>query len=212
MTSKPIRVAVIDSGVNPDHPHVLPIAGGVHITPDGIEPCFTDFLGHGTAVTGAIREKATSAAIYAVKVFDRSLSTTGQVLLRALDWCLDEQIDFINLSLGTLNTDYIPSFETRIERALTNASTIVSAYEMNGQPAFPGSLSGVAGVKLDNSCSRDRYFEFQQDGRRIFAACGFPRNIPGVPPRRNLQGISFAVANVTGWLARQAQSDECPGE
>jgi hypothetical protein len=35
-----------------------------------------------------------------------------------------------------------------------------------------------------------------------FAAAGFPRPIPGVPVERNLSGISFAVANVTGFLAR----------
>jgi hypothetical protein len=34
------------------------------------------------------------------------------------------------------------------------------------------------------------------------AACGYPRPIPGVPPERNLQGISFAVANASGLLAR----------
>jgi len=32
-------------------------------------------------------------------------------------------------------------------------------------------------------------------------ASGYPRPIPGVPPERNLQGLSFAVANVTGAVA-----------
>jgi hypothetical protein len=32
---------------------------------------------------------------------------------------------------------------------------------------------------------------------------GYPRPVPGVPPERNLKGISFAVANVTGLLARE---------
>jgi hypothetical protein len=32
-------------------------------------------------------------------------------------------------------------------------------------------------------------------------ASGLPRPIPGVPPERNLQGTSFAVANTTGMLA-----------
>ena len=31
-------------------------------------------------------------------------------------------------------------------------------------------------------------------------ASGYPRPIPGVPPERNLKGISFAVANATGIL------------
>ena len=35
----------------------------------------------------------------------------------------------------------------------------------------------------------------------LFAASGYPRPIPGVPREKNLKGISFAVANVTGTLA-----------
>ncbi len=33
-------------------------------------------------------------------------------------------------------------------------------------------------------------------------ASGYPRPAPGIPPERNLKGLSFAVANVTGALAR----------
>ncbi len=202
---KTIRVAVIDSGVNPAHPHVKPIAGGVSITPEGVKEEYTDFLGHGTAVAGAIREKAPVAEIYAVKVFHRELVTSAQVVLRALDWCLHERMEFINLSLGTTNADHIPAFEERIARARQLGSIIVSAYEMNGRPALPGSLEGVTGVSLDNSCPRDRYFEQQREGRMRYTAAGYPRDIPGVPPQYNLQGISFAVANVTGFLAAKAE-------
>jgi subtilisin family serine protease len=199
-----VRVATIDSGVNPDHPHVRPVAGGVWITPKGQNDCYLDFLGHGTAVAGAIREKAPTAEIYAVKVFDRQLSTSGSILLEALDWCLERSIDFINLSLGTLNAKYISAFEERIVRAQKAGAMIVAAYEMDGQPAYPGSLGRVAAVVLDNTCPRNQYRRRQQDGRTLYAAAGYPREIPGVPVRHNLQGISFAVANITGFLAAQA--------
>ena len=36
----------------------------------------------------------------------------------------------------------------------------------------------------------------------VVAAAPYPRPIPGVPVERNLSGISFAVANVTGVLGR----------
>jgi subtilisin family serine protease len=202
------RVACIDSGVNPEHPHVKPIAGGIAMTPDGVSEDFLDRLGHGTAVAGAIREKAPDAEIYAVKVFDRDLATTGQTLLRALDWCLDRRIDWINLSLGTLNDGYIPAFTDRLARARTLGIQLVAAYEMSGQPAFPGSLEGATGVLLDRDCPRDQLREVLRDGRLLYAASGFPRDIPGVPRQHNLQGISFAVANVTGLLA--ARPIVCP--
>ena len=42
------------------------------------------------------------------------------------------------------------------------------------------------------------------------AAAPYPRPIPGVPRARNLSGISFAVANVTGMLARVLEGWEGP--
>ena len=68
---------------------------------------------------------------------------------------------------------------------------------------LPGSLPGAIGVRLDWSCARHSVrIAADEDGRRCFLASGFPRPIPGVSPVRNLGGISFAVANVTGVLAR----------
>lgn len=198
-----MRVGIIDSGVNPRHPHVGEIAGGVGITGED----YLDRLGHGTAVAGAICEKAPNAELFAVKVFDRSLATTGNDLFRALDWCLENKMRLINLSLGTLNQAYLPGFQERVSRACEIGATIVSAYKMNGQPALPGSLTGVVGVVLDQACGRNEYRQQQTDGRTVYAACGYPREIPGVPPERNLQGISFAVANVTGLLAAELDHD-----
>jgi hypothetical protein len=47
------------------------------------------------------------------------------------------------------------------------------------------------------------------DGDRLIAAAGYPRDIPGVPRERNLKGVSFAVANATGFVARALEA--CPG-
>ncbi len=198
---RPVRVAVIDSGANPRHPHVQPIAGGVHILENDSDDDWLDLLGHGTAVAGAIREKAPQAEIFAVKVFDRALVTSGYVLLRALDWCIDHKMDLINLSLGTLNEAYREDFLSRIDKTVAIGSRIVAAYQMNGRPAFPGSLPGVVGVVLDQACPREAFAQTEMNGATVYAASGFPRPIPGVPPERNLSGVSFAVANVTGLLA-----------
>jgi hypothetical protein len=79
---------------------------------------------------------------------------------------------------------------------------IVSAYELDGTKWLPGSLAGVVGVGLDVGCARNELRIGEIDGVPVFLASGFPRPIPGVPTERNLQGISFAVANATGFLAR----------
>jgi len=60
----------------------------------------------------------------------------------------------------------------------------------------------VLPVQLDAECPRDRYEVADVDGVTVFRTSGFPRPIDGLPPERNLSGISFAVANMTGFVAR----------
>jgi subtilisin family serine protease len=199
-------VAVIDSGVNAGHPHVGSLAGGVGLSEAGAKGDFVDHLGHGTAVVSAIREKAVEAEIYAVKVFDRKLVTSGNVLLRALDWSLDHKMDLVNLSLGTLNAEYASAFEERLARAKRLSIRVVAALEMRGESAYPGCLGDVIRVVEDASCPRDQYRCMQRGGRLVYAASPFPRGIPGLPPDRNLRGVSFAVANVTGLLAAETRA------
>ena len=102
-----VRIAVIDSGVHAVHPHVNGIAGGIAILADGREDSdFNDKLGHGTAVTAAIREKAPTADIFAVKIFHDSLATRIQPLLHAIQWSVENGMHLINLSLGTSKAEH----------------------------------------------------------------------------------------------------------
>lgn len=206
LTGRGVRVGIIDSGVNPQHPHVGGVAGGVHITAGGEDAIYLDYLGHGTAVAGAIREKAPEAELYAVKVFDRALNTSVEVLLRAIEWCLKREMHVINLSLGTINQDHRPRFELMLERAAAAGVIIVGAHEAEGRPVFPGCLDAAIGVGLDWACPRDRYRCGLAGSRAIFLASGYARPIPGVPPERNLNGISFAVANMAGFVVRARQA------
>ena len=184
-----MKIAVIDSGIHPDHPHVGRVAGGVCITTDGVAGDFIDRLGHGTAVAAAIREKVPDAELYAVKVFDRRLSANVDIILRALEWSIEQRMDIVNLSLGTANTAH----RERFERTLNGGVLVVSAAHL-----LPGSLPGAIGVALEEDCPRDAYR--YREG--MFYASPYPRSIPGVPVERNLHGASFAVANMTGFVAR----------
>jgi hypothetical protein len=181
-----MKIAIIDSGIHAGHLHVGSVAGGVCFTPDGDT---VDRLGHGTAVAAAIREKVPDAELYAVKVFEARLSATIETILRALAWSIKQGMDVINLSLGTSNDAH----RERFERTLAGGPVVVSAAHL-----LPGSLPGVIGVAAEEDCPRDAYRYC--DG--IFYASPYPRSIPGVPVDRNLHGASFAVANMTGFVAR----------
>ena len=202
--SRPARIAVIDSGVHARHPHVNGVAGGVSITPDGREETdYLDRLGHGTAVTAVIREKAPDAQIYAVKVFHDSLATNIRSLIHALEWSARNGMELINLSLGTDNPQHEALLRATVDQLAGNSIQLVAAHEDSGVRWLPGILPGVVPVALDWDCPRDEYrTSVLPDGRTLYRASGFPRPIPGVAPERNLKGISFAVANVTGLLAK----------
>lgn len=196
------RIAVVDSGIHAEHLHVGGIAGGVAIAPDGsVTDDFIDRIGHGTAVAAVIREKAPEAELFAVKIFDRKLSTDAQTLAHAIEWCAAHGMHWINLSLGTANLERAGLLQQAVDEALARGATIVSAYAHDGVRWLPGSLPGTVPVLLDWECPREECrVEVLPDGRKAYRASGYPRPIPGVPPERNLKGISFAVANVTGWL------------
>ena len=206
-TGRGVRVAIVDSGVHAAHPHVQGIEQGVAIRDNGsMDDDFVDMLGHGTAVTAAIREKAPDALLAAIKVFWRSLSTDIGSLVRGLDEGSRRGAAIINLSLGTSKAAHRPQLEAAVARAREHGAFIVAAGEDDGIAWLPGVIPGVLAVQLDWACPRDEYRVINADGRAVIAASGYPREIPGVPPERNLKGLSFAVANVSGFVARALEA------
>jgi hypothetical protein len=172
--------------VNPTHPHISHVNGGFP------EDDFLDRLGHGTAVMASIQEKAPDPEYFAVRIFDRELRTNIDAVIAAIQWSVDHEMHIVNLSLGTSNPAHAEKFAGLIPRVI-----LVSAAGV-----YPGELSGVIRVAPDPDCPRDQY----RFNGETFLASGYPRPMPGVPPERNLSGASFAVANMTGFVARVCES------
>jgi hypothetical protein len=139
----------------------------------------------------AIQEKAPDAEYFAVRVFDRELRTNIDTLLAAIEWSVENRMDIINLSLGTSNAAHAEKFAPFVSRAIL----------VSPAGAYPGDLPGVIRVAQDPACPRD---EYRTEGDMFFAS-SYPRSMPGVPPERNLNGVSFAVANMTGFVARMCE-------
>ena len=211
LTGRGVRVAVIDSGVHPTNPHIggVPVSG-VRIGPDGeIDGEFVDRIGHGTAVAAAILEKAPGIDLVAVRVFDRNLATSAEVLARGISWAARQGARLINLSLGTSNPARAAVLSAAVEEAVAAGAIVVSAFESDGVAWLPGSLPNAVGVTADPTCDRHAIV-VAADVSRGSVRCGasaYPRPIDGVPAERNLSGISFVVANATGFLARLLARD-----
>jgi subtilisin family serine protease len=203
-----VKIAVIDSGVNVNHPHIIAPIQPVFLDTFDEERSVEDRAGHGTAVTAAIQEKAPEAEYFAIKVFGRSLRTSSARLIEAIRWCVENRINVVNLSLGTNNMSARPELQELAGRAREGGVLLISARSAGAEPTLPGALPEAIGVDVDWELPRLRYRVSTVSDSPHFATSGFPRPLPGMDPARNLHGISFAVANMSGFAARAYQTVE----
>ncbi len=214
-TGAGIRVAIVDSGVAAGHPHVAAVAPGVALVGD--DPLdTTDRLGHGTAVTAAIGDTAPGAILIPIRVLDRQLATSARILASAIEWAAEARVHLVNLSLGTTNAAHAERFAAAVERARQRGVLVVSAHGQDGVPCLPGALPGVVGVAADAAVARHAIAlpadPDTSSAAPSLIASPYPRPIPGVPNERNLSGVSFAVANATGVLARALEAGAPAGD
>lgn len=107
-TGHGVKVAVIDSGIS-SHPE-LKIAGGISTYGSQSSSNYADDNGHGTHVAGIIAADsgngkvvgmAPGVSLYAVKALGADGKGTLDDVLEGIDWAITNQMDIINLSLGT---------------------------------------------------------------------------------------------------------------
>ena len=204
-TGHGIRVAVIDSGIATNHPHVGEVSAGVALVGD--DPSDTaDRMGHGTAVAAAIRDLASGVELIPVRVLDRELATSARILSRAIHWAVEARVHIVNLSLGTSNQAHVPLFRDALHEARTHGVCVISAANHGGTPWYPGALPHALGVVASAAIQRDAIRVVRSGAGAVIEASPLPRSIEGVPVERNLMGVSFAVANATGLVARSFEA------
>ncbi|MBI3681706.1 MAG: S8 family serine peptidase [Acidobacteria bacterium] len=198
-----LRIAVVDSGIHAPNPYAGAVAGGVSL----VGGDWDDVLGHGTVVAATIREKAPHALLYAVKVFDHELVTGARLLAEAIEWCVEQEMDLVNLSLGARNSGHAAMLAEAARKAVASEIVLVAAAGY-----LPGDLDGAVAVIDAADCPRDQMRRIKE---KLYAASPHPRPMPGMPSARGLAGVSFAVANVTGLLAasirHRANPERTPG-
>jgi len=213
-----VRVALIDSGVNADHPHVrdhavthgpaIDAEGRAH---EGVNTC--DVLGHGTAAAASILELAPDIELYSIRVFEAAAACPFHSILAALEHAIDASASLVNLSLGTTDEQWVAPIEELIARAGEADVRLVAPAAFRGLPSYPGCLRGVLGVLMDATLPREEPEERANGDQDYWYASPYPRDLPNLPRGANLAGISMACANVTGFLAqRQLAATTNPSE
>lgn len=200
-----ISVAIIDSGVNSDHPHVGNLIKGVSFESDSngnpmMSDNVSDRIGHGTAIAGVIHWRAPQALLLPVRIFHDKLEAPAFRLLAALEWAIDHCVNIIHLSLGICGERFKQPLLDICRRAVENNIIIVAAARGKDETTYPAVFDEVIGVcSLPDSGMDD--LVCHPESRVQFSAHPHPRPIPGLPQFMNFQGASFAAAHVTGWMA-----------
>ncbi len=147
-TGAGVKMAVIDSGIDAEHPAVGGHLGGYVVLTDGLlgllhdtEP-HGDSYGHGTACAGIIRSVAPGCELYSVKVLGSRL-TGGATFAAGLRWAIENGMDVCNVSMGTTKKIFFAAPHDLADKAYFRNTVLVTAANNMPAPSFPSLYSSV---------------------------------------------------------------------
>ncbi len=165
----PVRVAVIDSGIDATHPELASRIAAAHSFVGGSP--VVDSQGHGTFVAGLIAAQADdgigiaglapSAQLLVAKVVGRDQTIPVEAEAKAIRWAVERGARVINMSLGGLRDPADPDRDTysqleadAVAYAVTKGVTVVAAVgnadQAPSEPwpyaSWPSALPHVLGV------------------------------------------------------------------
>jgi len=209
-TGRGVRVAVVDSGIEADHPDLdqcVDRDGGVVVSlGDDGEPVLTpgpheDVFGHGTACAGIIHRLAPDARITSVRVLGAGLTGKSNVFLAGLAWAVEQGFDIVNLSLGTGRRDWALPFYELCDQAYFRGTFVVTAANNMSRPSFPSLYASVTSVACN--LSRDPFrFHYNPEPPTEFLASGIDVEVSWKGgTRQQGTGNSYAAPHVAGIAA-----------
>lgn len=200
-----VNIACIDSGL--DIYSEVNVCGSVDF--EDPEYCRGDDLtGHGSAVAGVIAAPennsgivgiAPEASIYNLRVLDSANEAPVSRIINALDWCLNNDIDIINMSFGT--DDYSPALWSKINEVYQHDIIMISSAGNGENMQYPAVFPGVLSVssvdssmqKVENAASGEA-LDFVAPGKCVYSTS----LIGGYCA---VSGTSIAAAHITGCAA-----------
>lgn len=197
-----VRVAILDSGIDSKHSYFQNIEIKEYNVMNPNQYA-TDILGHGTAIAGIItnvgniHNAESNVEIYSVKVLDDNGKGSYVNVIEGLEWCIQNNIDIINLSFGFKKNNTLLQDKIQ-EMTANNIIVIASAGNKYGfeadYPAAYNEVISVSAINEDNEIA-----EFSAKGKIDFYTNG--TDIPILLPNDQYgmkYGSSLATAHITG--------------
>ncbi len=202
-----VRVCVLDSGVEPQHPLVGEVERSVVVTADEEghaivgEDSEGDVFGHGTACAGIIRSLAPECQISSARVLGPANTGSGALMLAGLQWAIEEGHKVINMSLSTTNRDLLAMLHELTDDAYFRRATLVASAHNMAVESWPWRFSSVVSVGSHEERDPMRFYynpsppvEFYGRGLEIDVAWKGGG-------RLRTTGNSFATAHLSGICA-----------
>ncbi|MFT5471483.1 MAG: subtilisin family serine protease [Verrucomicrobiales bacterium] len=210
-TGKGIRVAVIDSGIEADHPRLktMKLADSVGVVEENGRIAIKegeggDVYGHGTAIAGIIHENAPEAEIGSFRTIDaRSLSRTA-LICAGIREAIRRGYQILNCSFGCkgLAKFILPHKEWADEAWLKGVHVVAACNNSDeNEIEWPAHFASVLSVSIAKTETAEI---FHRPGRMVsFAARGEDVEVAWIGGDEQVKtGSSFAAPLVTAALAR----------
>lgn len=199
-TAEPIKVGIIDTGIDTAHPDLQAnIKGGFSAV--AYTASFNDDNGHGTHVAGITAALDNEIGVigvgpkidlYAIKVLDRRGSGWLSDIIEGLDWAIANGMQVVNMSLGA-SVD-IQSFHDAVIRAQAAGITqVAAAGNSGGAVGYPAAYPEVIAVSATDSANT--IATWSSRGPEVDLAA------PGVSIYSTYKGQTYATLSGTSMAA-----------
>lgn len=148
-----VTVAIVDSGVERDHPAVGgKLVASVRVEPGDDEPVVLDdpdaidVVGHGTACAGIIHALAPGADIVSIRVLGPDNRGKGTIFAAGLEWAIAHGASVVNLSLSSKSDALFGLFHELADQAYFANVLLVSAANNVPGASYPSLFSSVVSV------------------------------------------------------------------
>jgi subtilisin family serine protease len=206
-----VRVAVIDTGIEADHPVFGgSVRHGVIIElDDTVEDGYvakpdnppTDLAGHGTACAGIIHSLAPEAELFSVRVLGSNMRGRSINFAAGIEWAIGQGFQVINMSLSTSKEDYLALFHQLADAAYFKNVVLVSAVNNIPAPSYPSTFSSVISVAA-NDCQDPFTYYYNPNPPVEFGAPGIDVKVAWLGKQYAVNtGNSFAAPHIAGIVA-----------
>lgn len=152
MYNRPVHVAVIDDGVNEKKFLTGPLLKSIEINEalHIVQPLTSPpEESHGTLCGAIIKRYAPQASLVSIKILNTDCVCNPDQLVTALEWCCENRIRIVNLSLGSIDYRDFSKIAASVNRIVKKGVIIIAAFSNQNIYTYPASLSNVIGVKAD---------------------------------------------------------------